>query len=137
MGFSRRYLKDNNFLVTKVTGEVNDHNLREHVIELNMETEGISDLRELADCRGIVDLTQLTVQGTSECAKLENNRPNSLLAILVPDSTLLFGMARAYQAFSEDRRKDTEIFKSIDEALAWLSKDEREREELKDFIEMA
>ena len=137
MGFSRHYLKDNNFMFTRITGEVNDQNLRQHVIDLNRESEGISDLRELADCTGIKSMENLTVKGTSGCADLENNRPNSLLAILVTDSALLYGMARAYQAFSEDRRESVQIFKDKNEALAWLANDDAEIEVFNKFINNA
>jgi hypothetical protein len=107
------------------------------VISLNHETEGISGLRELADCRNITDLSRLSVQGTSDCAALENDRPDSLLALLVNDSSLLFGLARAYQTFSEENRKDTEIFKDLESALAWLSPDEQEKDRIRDFIAKA
>ena len=121
-------------MFTKISGEVNDQNLRQHVVDLNRETEGIYDLRELADCRDIQDMRHLSAQGTADCAQIENKRPNSLLALLVSESSLLFGMARAYQAFSQDRRKDAQIFKNLDDALVWLSSDEKEIEILKDFI---
>lgn len=134
MGFSRHYLKECNFMLTKISGEVNDQNLRQHVIDLNRETEGISDLRELADCRDIRDMKRLSAQVTADCGHLENNRPYSLLALLINDSKLLFGMARAYQTFSQDRRKDTQIFKNLNDALSWLARDEKEIEILKDFI---
>ena len=134
MGFARHYLKDYNFMYTKIYGEVNDQSLQQHVISLNKETDGISGLRELADCRELSEMTALTVQGTANCACLENRRPYSLLAILVTDSTLLFGMARAYQAFSEDRRKSTEIFRDINQALEWLANDEGEAEGFKKFV---
>ena len=137
MGFTRHYLKEYNFMLTKITGEVNDQNLKQHVMSLNKETEGISALRELADCREIADMSHLTVKGTADCAQLENKRPNSLLALLVSDSKLLFGMARAYQTFSEDRRKETKIFKNLVDALGWLARDEKEIEFLKEFIEKA
>jgi hypothetical protein len=137
MGFTRQYFKECNFMLTTLSGDVNDQNLLRHVISLNHETEGISGLRELADCRNIADMSCLSVQGTADCAALENNRPDSLLALLVNDSSLMFGLARAYQTFSEERRKDTDIFKDLDSALAWLAADEREMDLLRDFIAKA
>ena len=136
MGFSRYYLKKYKFMFTKISGEVNDQNLEEHVIALNMETEGVSDLREIADCRSIENMSRLTVQGTVNCAQLENNRPKSLLALLVSDSSMLFGMARAYQTFSAGRRKSVEIFKDINKAIAWLANDDQEINIFNEFINM-
>ena len=135
MVFFRHYLKDHNFMYTKISGEVNDQNLKQHVADLNKETEGVSNLIELADCREISCLEKLTVQGTAKSAAIERARQDSLLAILVSDSTLLFGLARTYQAFSEDRRKDTQIFKNLNDALTWLTRDDKERELFKEFIE--
>jgi hypothetical protein len=129
-------MKDHAFMFTKISGDVNDQNLKQHVLDLNRETEGISNLRERADCRVITDMERLSVQGTADCARLESNRPHSLLAIFVTDSTLLYGMARAYQVFSEDRRKGTKIFKNLDDALAWLANDDQEARLFYDFINM-
>lgn len=113
-------------MYTRISGEINDEDLKQHVIDFNKETEGISDLRELADCRDLLNLEALTVKGTSDCAILEDNKPESLLAILVTESSLLFGMARVYQIFAEGRRECVKIFKDINSALKWLAKDEQE-----------
>lgn len=134
MGFSIHYLKDHRFMYTKISGEINNQNLKQHVIDFNKETEGISDLRELADCRDLINLKALTVNGTSYCATLENNKPQSLLAILVTESPLLFGMARVYQIFAEGRRGCVKIFKDINNALEWLAKDEQEITLFNEFI---
>ena len=134
MIFSRHFSKDHNFMYTKIAGEINDQNLRQHVIDKNKETEGISNFRELADCREISCMDSLTVQGAADSADTERDMHDSLLAILVTNSTLLFGLARAYQTFAEDRRKSVEIFKDIDKALAWLANDEQEVDLLNEYI---
>ena len=137
MGFSLHYLKDHKFMYTRISGEINDQDLKQHVIDFNKETEGISDLRELADCRDLINLEALTVKGTSDCAILEDNKPESLLAILVTESPLLFGMARVYQIFAEGRRESVKIFKDINSALKWLAKDGQEIAIFNEFIKNA
>ncbi len=137
MGFSRHYLKANIFVLTKICGEVNDYNLREHIIAFKEETKGMSRLRELADCRGIENLENLTVSGTTRNAQIVDNRPDYLSALLVNDSTLLYGMARSFQMFFEESRKEVKIFKDIDDALDWLAIDDQEKEILKDFVNIA
>ena len=73
------------------------------------------------------DISSLTVQGTTECANKEDDRPGSKLALLIPnDSPLVFGMARAFQTFSEDHREAVQIFTDFNEAVTWLADDENE-----------
>ncbi len=44
MGFDRHYLKQINFVLSKVSGELNDQDLMQQVVSLNRETEGMSDV---------------------------------------------------------------------------------------------
>ncbi|MBW9261326.1 MAG: hypothetical protein K1566_17715 [Candidatus Thiodiazotropha sp. (ex. Lucinisca nassula)] len=134
MPFTRRFSEKHHFMLTTLSGELNDEDLLVHVLALNEETKGISDLIELADCTTVTCLEHLTVEGTSSIATLEAIRPDSLLALVVLDHPLNYGLARAYQAFSEDRRKEVRIFLDIDEALSWLVKDDQEFKFLTDFI---
>ena len=135
MGISRHYLKENNFLLSRLCGEINDLNLSEHVLAFNRETKEISDLRELVDCRDIENLENLTVNGATSDAKLAEKHSDYMTAILVNNATLLYGMARAFQMFLDDRRKEVKIFKDFDEALSWLANNDKEINVLKKFIE--
>ncbi|MCP4631401.1 MAG: hypothetical protein GY855_00635 [candidate division Zixibacteria bacterium] len=137
MGFQRHFLKQDNFILSKASGELNDQDLMQQVVSLNRETEGVSDFRELSDCRDLKSLEKLTVHGTTQCAQAEENRSESLLAILIADSNLHFGMARAYQMLAEENRKAVKIFTDLHEALAWLAKDSQEIEVLKNFVNNA
>jgi len=134
MKFSRYHLEEKNFVLTKVFGEVNDKNLMKHITTLNKETVGYAALRKLSDCRGITNLESLTVSGIIHSSQYLDNRPDHMTAILVSDSPLLYGMARAFQMFSEEKRKDIQIFKNINEALSWLAVDEQEQKVFHDFI---
>ena len=135
MSFSRHFLTQHNFLLTKVENEIDDEQLMQHVLTLNKEAKDITCLRELADCRHLKSVEKLTVQGTTECASQEINKPGSLLAILVPDSPVIYGMARAYQMFSEDHRKAARVFNNLNDAIKWLSDNENELEIFMDFID--
>lgn len=122
-------------MLTRISGELTDEILVRHVVDLNGEAKEAPDLRELADCRELEHLERLTVQGTANAAALETPRPESLLAILVPDANaLLYGMARVYQTFSVEKRREVRILKNLDEALAWLGGDDAERAVLKGFV---
>ncbi len=135
MGITMHYLKEYNFILSKLSGEINDQNLREYVLAFNKKTRGIPNLRELADCREIENLENMTVRGATSISQDVENHPDSIIAILVNDSTLLYGMARSYQMFQYEKRKAAEIFKDIDEALSWLSDNDSEIEEFKKFVE--
>ena len=134
MGFTRYALTDYNFILTKVVGDIADIDLLEHVQLLNGETQGLKNLLELADCRDITSMDRITVQGTVDSSQAEINKPGGLLALLITDSPLMFGMARAYQTFAAHKRQNVEIFKDLDEALAWLTDDADVHESLKKFV---
>lgn len=135
MSFRRSYDLENKFVLTNISGSVNDKNLMEHVLKLNAEMEGNDDFRELADCLQTENIMDLTVQGSVHAAETERNRPKSKLAILVNESPLLFGMARAFQTFSEDRRKEVHIFHSTTEAIEWLASNENDLLKILTFLE--
>ena len=137
MGFSRHFLKENNFLLTRVSGDINKTNLMEHMIAFNNETSGISDLRELGDLRGIESLDELSVSQTTRLAGIENSHPGFLLAMVTDENPLVYGMARAFQMFAENNKKEVRVFKDMDEALSWIAKDDEEFDVLKAFIENA
>lgn len=110
-------------MLTKLTNEISDNDLLRHVIALNNETEGLKDLKELADCREITKVNSSS-QGIINCAEHEIKKHGSKLAILVPQkSSYVFVMARAYQIFSDEYRESVNVFSSIDEALIWLTND--------------
>ena len=110
MGFSRYYFQEYNFMLTKITGEINDDDLYHHVVTLNQESEGLINLKELADCREITKIN-LSTNGTTKNASYEKNKPGSRLAILTPKGNdLIFAMARACQMFSGDSRESVNLF---------------------------
>lgn len=107
-------------VITVTPEEINDQNLFEQVLALNLQAPGITDLKELGDCRNLKYADNLSVNGTTQAAASEIDRPESLLALLIHDDKLIYGLVRAYQAFAEDRRKSVKIFTKIEEALYWL-----------------
>jgi len=124
MGFTRHFSKELNFLLAKATGEINDSDLASHVKAINEVTNGLSNVKGLADCREITEMN-LTTQDTMLSAQMEDNKPGSKIVILVPENNdLIYGMARSYQMFCEDYCEDVRVFQDYDEALFWLSNDD-------------
>lgn len=127
MGFSHQYFKDQNFLLTRASGDIDGKDLMRHVIEINEETEGIVDLKELSDCREITSLDLLSTKMATMSAATESDKPGSRLAILVPkNNDVVYGIANAYKMFSEDHRAAVKVFKQLDEAISWLAESEAE-----------
>ena len=125
-------------MLTKVSGDIDGNSLAQHVIDLNKETEGIFNLRELADYREITSVKLLSTQATTMSAGSEKDKPGSKLAILTPkDKDAVYGMARAYQMFSEDHRKSVKLFRDFQDALMWLSENDLEEESLSVLVNNA
>ncbi|MCW8825163.1 MAG: hypothetical protein OQK78_01950, partial [Gammaproteobacteria bacterium] len=101
--------------------------------------QGISNLREIADCRGLTGVSSLTGNGTALAASREEYKPGSICVILVPkENDAIYGMARAYQMFAEEHRESVSIYRDIDEALNWITDNNiLEVEALKELINKA
>jgi hypothetical protein len=124
MGFSRHWLHDQAFVLTKVSGAINTSSLMEHVLALNEESTDIENLRELADCRELTDVSALSVSGVTQASAREVKKPGSRLVILVPkESPVVYGLARAYEMFAADSRESVIVSTNLDEALRWLKAD--------------
>ena len=135
MGFTRHLFKDDNFLLTVISGELENASFQKHIMEFNTIVKGVPNLRELVDCRGITNLDNLTVEATVTASQQEDKRPDSLLALLVPKSNpLVYGMARSYIAFPQFQRQDANIFTDYDEALNWLAINKQEKENFNNLI---
>ena len=120
MRVKRHYIKERNLIRTKIFGEMADPHLFRHLLANKGEAEGPSDFKQLVDFRDVGCMKGLTVRAVTEYAKREPERTGSLLVLLIPDSPLHFGMARAYQTFVTEKRKSVEIFTDLDSAEAWL-----------------
>ena len=129
------YLEEHGFVFNKFAGKVDDASLLRLINKINDIAGGRADLRELSDCRDVQSIEELTVEGTISSSKEEINRPQSLLAILVPEfDQQIWGMAKVYQSFSEGTRQAVEIFTDLGEAISWLARDPDEENLLQEFI---
>ena len=138
MSISRFHSEKLNFVLTTLSGTVDDVALFDHVRCLNEELKGRVETRELADCRTATDL-QLSTRGSTFSAGHEELKLGSKLAILVSKTDdYAYAMARAYQMFSEKSRDSVMVFRDFDKALAWLSaNDPQEQDALRQFISIA
>lgn len=126
MKTSRHYYEALRFMRTKCPPALSRADLMDSVICINAETGDVYDLRQLSDCTEIKDVTGLDFESIILCALTEVERPESKLAILIPDSPMLHRLARTYQIYSERKRKEVNIFWNVADALHWLSSSEDE-----------
>lgn len=132
MPITRHFFPPKNFILTRMTGTVDENDLRRHLIAMNEDATQYTALKELVDCRRMKCNGCRSVHDVMEAASLEKGRPwamNGRLAIVVAQP-LAFGMARVYLVGVEGVRKDVHVTYSLDEAIARLDIDK----ELVDFL---
>lgn len=121
---------ERNFAFATFRGNIDNISLKNFILTYN-ETLVESPCLELVDLRELAGVDGLTVKGTIEASKHLKSNPGSKLAILIPESNLIYGMARAFQVLSEHRRSGVEIFKEKEAAIRWL--DSRRMKQLYDW----
>lgn len=137
MGITRHYCHDLNFVLVRFAGEVDDMQLRQHMLAINEETRHNDSIKEIADCREVTSVASLSVKGTIEAVGLTVDQPrcrNGKLAILIPEDLVSLGLAKVFQSMSSSHRKDVEIFYDAASALTWLGYDGTQSGRLKDFM---
>ena len=120
MRITRRFIEEDNFLLTKISGTLNDQRLMKYLTLLNRNAQRLTACKQLVDCRGVSCMNDISVRGTTEYAKQEPTQQEDLLALLIPNGPLSFGMARVYQTFATEKRRAVQIFCDFDQAKAWL-----------------
>jgi hypothetical protein len=72
--------------------------------------------KDISDFQLSTQQIMLTAQRDIEAAKLNCN----VKVAIVTDSTLIYGLGRMYDAFSDESSWQTELFWTIEEARHWL-----------------
>lgn len=125
MPITRHFFSTKNFVLTRMTGAVDEIALRRHLTAMNEEAADFSALRELVDTRHMECVGCRSVHDVVEVAALEKGRSwatDGQLAIVVAQP-VAFGMARAYLVGVEGIRKDVNVTYSLNDALAFLDID--------------
>ena len=126
MGFSRKYIKEKNFVLTLVRDRSDNKMLEEHVRILTTESKDMHPLVELADVSELQDLSGFTEAGVAESASMEiERRPHKRdrLAILVSNDEV-HRLASIYSAISFYFRCDVRVFREFLTAVKWLGMDD-------------
>ena len=117
---------DSNFAFIRVSGKLTDQELYDHLEHFNTIAADLVGTIELADCRGVEDLSELTVAGVLRAATIEQGKTRNMgsrVAILVSNE-LTYGLARIYATIAGEFKEEVNIFYSLEEATQWLFPDE-------------
>ena len=120
--FERFYQPDSHFVYVRLSGHLDDAQVRQQLADFNREAEGRTGILELADCRGVEDVQQVSVKGLVDSAALERGQSRvegGKLAVVVT-TPLQYGLARAYTEIASNFRDAVAVFYEFEEALRWL-----------------
>ena len=122
MAINRIYFKEKNFVLTIIYDKLTDIELIEHVLAMNTEYEGIYGIKELADCRYLYDISELTARDMLTTADAEKESTRVILGkgAIVAETDIIFGLASMYAAIASNIREDSKVFRSLDEAIDFL-----------------
>ncbi|MBN2711640.1 MAG: hypothetical protein JXR97_04300 [Planctomycetes bacterium] len=134
--FERIYKPGSNFVYVRLSSDVDDKQLMDHIAAYNREAEGKTGLLELCDTRQATSYEGLTVDGCKMGGKLDIGKPRvagGKLAFLVTNK-MQFGLARVFSTFASESGREIGIFEEIDKAVEFLNPEESLTEILS-FIE--
>jgi len=139
MAIDRIYFGEENFVLTLIFDKLTDIELIEHVQAMNTEYDGVYGIKELADCRYLYDVSELTARDMLTTADAEKESTRVILGkgAIVAESDAIFGLASMYAAIASNIREDSKAFHSLDEAIDFLEVGEFENRLLEQLSESA
>lgn len=138
MTITRHFLKKVNFAYSRCTGSIDDHDLRVHVLSFQVESQGLTFVREVLDFRELHKANRLTVQGMIEISELERRRSEDrdFRLAIVTQQPLFEQIGHLYAQVIGTANLRVAVFGDhIDEALAWLGFADAQSAQLKRFID--
>jgi hypothetical protein len=107
-------------------GTIDDATLLRAYQELIVRPDFVPQAHDFADLRGIT-AWQVTAEGLTQLGHLMSGggkmpKPTLVAGLaIVADTPLGFGLARMYELITQGYLpKDTQVFRDVDEAFAWL-----------------
>jgi len=125
MSIERIYFEAENVVLTLIYGKLTSSELSAHVTEMNDEYNTIEGIRELADCRYLTDVSELTGSTLINSAAMEKGSSRTIggKGAIVVASDLIYGLASMYAAVARDIRDDSRVYRNMGEAVEWLKLD--------------
>lgn len=110
---------------TTATGTLTNQELIAHKRRLQEDPAFRAGMGQLSDVRG-VDRLDVTTDGVVQFAQHDATHAGTLerskLAIVATED-VIFGMARMYPTRTSSHRPNVGVFRSLDEATAWLERE--------------
>ena len=122
MSIERIFFKKENFVLTLIYGKLTEAELLEHVQAMNHQYSDIYGIKELADCRFLYDVSELSGSDLLSTANLEKGSARAIggKGAIVASSDVVFGLASMYAAIASNIREDSKAFRDMDEAFEFL-----------------
>ncbi len=120
--FERFYKPDSSFVYVRMSGALDDAQVRQQLHDYNREAAGRTGIMELADARLVEDVQAVSVGGLVDNAGLERgqSRVEGGRLVVVVTTPVQYGLARAYTEISSKFRDAVAVHYDFDEALRWL-----------------
>jgi hypothetical protein len=114
------YLIDpaHHLVITRGRGVLSDADLIGHSQAIRADPQFTPDMHQLSDLRFATGL-DVSVGCLNELVQINPFGAGARRAIVTRDD-VIFGLSRMYEMMREDGRDEVQVFRELDEAIAWL-----------------
>lgn len=105
-------------ILSRAWGVLTDQELRTHLTAFSNDPRFRPNFHQLADFREVTDLA-VTSSGVRYLARESPFTGGSRRALVV-SSDAAFGLGRMFQILDDESAPEVEVFRDLDDALAWL-----------------
>jgi hypothetical protein len=140
MPITRHFHRIHHFAYSRCFGNLDDRDMRIHIMNFQAESKEFPHVREILDFRGLEEIDRLTVQGMIEVTDLEKDQSEDrdFRLAMIAGSPLFVKVAQIYAEIIGTAKLQTMVFDSdVNAALEWLGYDGRTAAELKAFMRKA
>ena len=130
MTIKHKIIEDLKLVYAVTDGTLNFEDLMNHIEALSKDPNYNSPMLKLVDYRNLKEYGLSTKEAeifSIKKASLTERFLHEKCAFIVP-SDLVFGMIRHHQAFIDENKIDTKIFRDLEEATKWLGIDVKDEE---------
>jgi hypothetical protein len=119
-----RYDAENRTLFIEVSGEITEAELMDGARKLASDPSVPAGHRELVDLsRAQTGVSPATLRHVAAVFAAADRKPEESQVAIYAPGDLFFGLARMYEAFRASSSVRIRIFRTLDEARAWLGID--------------